>query len=218
MHVGLDAHKKNTVGFVVHADGKREGPFVLPTTRESIAKIATDWKGGEVLVEASTTGKGVVRLLRELGVHAKLVHPNALMMTLRRAKNDEADALHLAVVGQVGAAHEAYLATPYEDALRGLTRRRYDVKNRMTTLNCAHAVLARNLVQAPPGRLARESARRRWASAPGLPDNERYILQGMLREIAYLENEHNELKLRIHEARRTTRSSSCSSRSPASTP
>lgn len=200
MHIGLDAHKKQTVGFVVHADGKREGPFVLPTTRENVAKLAPTWRGGEVLVEASTTGKGVVRLLRELGIRAKMVHPNALMMTLRRKKNDEEDALHLAVVGQVGAAHEAYLATPYEDHLRGLTRRRYDVKNRMTTLNCqAHALLARNLVQPPPGRISRESGRRRWASVLGLPDHERYILQGILREVAYLEKEHDELRLRIHE-------------------
>lgn len=201
MHVELDAHKKNTVGFAVHADGKREGPFVLPTTRESVTRLAVRLQGAEVLVEASTTGKGIVRLLQEKGVKAKLIHPDALMMTLRRKKNDKEDALHIALVGQIGAAHEAYLATPYEDHLRGLTRRRYDVKHRMSSSTCqAHAVLARNLVQTPPGRLSRESARRRWANAPGLPDNKRFLLQGILREIEYLENEHNELRLKIHEA------------------
>lgn len=200
MHVGLDAHKKQTVGFVVHADGKREGPFVLQTTRENVARLATKWRGGSVLVEASTTGKGVVRLLREQGVDAKLVHPDALMMTLRRKKNDTEDALHLALVAQVGAAHEAYLATPYEDTLRALTRRRFDVKNRMSSLSCqAHAILARNLVQPPPGRPIRESARRRWATVPGLPASERYVLQGVLRELSYLDKEHEEIRLKLHE-------------------
>jgi transposase len=200
LHVGLDAHKKQTVGFVVHADGKREGPFAMQTTRESIERLAPKWRGGEVLVEASTTGKGVVRLLRDLGVNAKLVHPNALMMTLRRSKDDEEDALHIALVGKIGAAHEAYLATPYEDELRSLTRRRYDVKQRMSSLSCqAHAILARNLVTPPPGRPTRGSTRRRWENAPGLPERERYILRGVLRELDYLEKEHDEIRLRVHE-------------------
>lgn len=199
MHVGLDAHKKNTVGYVVYPDGKREGPFVVPTTRQALEHLAKKMSKGKMLVEASTSGKAVVRCLRGCGIDATLVHPNALMLTLRRNKNDKEDALHLALVGQIGAATEAYLPTEYEDHLRCLTRRRYDIVKRMTSLkNQAHAVLARNLVKQPPGKLPRESTRRRWERAEGLPEKERSVLRGLLREMAFLNGEHEELTLQLY--------------------
>jgi transposase len=149
-------------------------------------------------VEASTTGKGVVRYLRELGVNAVLVHPDALMMTLRKKKTDEEDAQHIALVGQIGAEHEAYVATPYEETLRTLGRRRRDITLRVTELQVkARAMLQRNLVPAPPGRLTRESARRRWERVEGLPAAEKLALGGILREIAFLVNELEQIKLEI---------------------
>lgn len=198
MHVGLDAHKKSTVGFVVFPDGRREGPFRFQTTRESLAQVSKKWQGGRVLVEASTTGKGVVRFLQENGVDAKLIHADALMMTLRKKKTDEEDAQHIALVGQLGAACEAYVPTAYEETLRTLGRRRRDVTTRMTELQVkARALLQRNLVPAPLGKLTRESARRRWEHIEGLPASEKFALDGMLREIAFLVTELEKLKLEI---------------------
>jgi transposase len=198
LHVGLDAHKKQSVGYVVYPDGRREGPFRFQTTRESLASMSKRWVGGKVLVEASTTGKGVVRFLREQGVNAVLVHPDALMMTLRKKKTDEEDAQHIALVGQVGAAHEAYLATPYEETLRTLGRRRRDLTLRLTELQVkARAMLQRNLVPAPAGRPTSESARRRWARVEGLPSAEKLALDGILREIAFLVEEKEKIRLEI---------------------
>jgi transposase len=198
VHVGLDAHKKSTVGFVVFPDGRREGPFRFQTTRESLAHMSKKWQDGRVLVEASTTGKGVVRCLREHGVDAKLIHADALMMTLRKKKTDEEDAQHIALVGQLGAACEAYVPTPYEETLRTLGRRRRDVTIRMTELQIkSRALLQRNLVPAPIGKLTRESARRRWERIEGLPPSEKFALDGMLREIGFLVAELETLKLEI---------------------
>lgn len=154
------------------------------------------------MVEASTSGKGVVRLLREENVDAILVHPDALMLTLRKNKNDQADAVHLAVVGQVGAAHEAYLPTSYEDALRTLTRKRYDLTERRTSLICqAHAVLARNLVKPPTDSPSSKLARKKWLEVE-LPASERIVLSSTLREMEFVENEISEIKLEVQRATR----------------
>ena len=199
MHVGLDAHKKKTVGFVVHHDGSREGPFVMQTTREGLERFAKKHPDGKVLVEASTSGKAVVRFLREQGLDATLVHPDALLLTLRRHKNDEEDAMHLALVAQLGAAKASYLPTPYEEALRCLTRRRYDLVTRITALrNEAHAVLARNLVPAPMGKMTTESTRRRWERIEGLPEAEQFILRGILREMNALIAERDNIRLELY--------------------
>lgn len=200
-HVGLDAHKKATVAFVVHADGKREGPFTMQTTKEGLTRFAKKVKGGKMMVEASTTGKAVVKHLRAHNVDAVLVHPDALMLALRRHKNDEADALHLANVARLGAAIEAYVPTEYEEKLRSISRRRRDVVCRMTALKCeAHAVLARNLVKPPAGKLPRESAIRRWERVPGLADYDRLVLQTLLREIQFLAKEEESLRLQLYAA------------------
>ncbi|MGQ0536786.1 MAG: IS110 family transposase [Methanobacteriota archaeon] len=201
MHVGLDAHKKQSVGFVVFPDGKREGPFRFGTTKENLAIMAKRWTCGRVLVEASTTGKGVVRFLRGLGVEAVLVHPDALMMTLRKKKTDEEDAQHIALVGQIGAAHEAYVPTEYEETLRTLGRRRRDMTLRLTELQVkAKAALQRNLVEAPAGRLTSEPCRRRWERLEEIPAAEKVALGGILREIAFLVGEVEAIKLEILKA------------------
>lgn len=202
MHVGLDAHKKKTVGFVVRANGEREGPFALETTKERLRDLAEKIRGGVVYVEASTSGKGVVRFLRSEGVDAVLVCADALMMTLRRKKNDQEDALHLALVGQVGAIHAAYLPTEYEDELRSLTRRRYDIVNRISSLVCqAKAILARNLVPEPPGRLANDTCRRRW-HALTLPPTEKYVLDEILQEIKWQHERLDDVRLQLQKKAR----------------
>jgi hypothetical protein len=115
------------------------------------------------------------------------------MLMLRRHKNDEADALHLAVVGQVGAVHEAYLPTPYEENLRSLTRKRYDLNDRRTSLaRQAHAVMARNLAESPTVRPTTKSARKKWLEAD-LPPVERLVLSSTIREMDSLKKNSRNL-------------------------
>lgn len=197
MHVGLDAHKKHTVGFIVHLDGRREGPFKFKTTKEELARRAGAWEGARVVVEASSTGKGVVRVLGELGVDALLVHPDALMMTLRSKKTDETDAEHLALVSRLDALRVSYTPTFYEEGLRTLSRHRRDLTHRLTQLQVmAKSVLQRNLVEAPAGRLTRLSCRRRYQNLD-LPSTEKFALKQILNEIEFVANQRDVTKLQI---------------------
>lgn len=201
MHVGLDAHKKTTTAFVVREDGKREGPFTLKTTRDGLERLAKKIGTGRMYVEASTTGKAVVRTLRELNVDAVLVNPDALLIALKRTKTDNSDAEHIAMAARMGAIKECYLPTEYEESLRCLTRRRSDIVGRLTALKKnAYAVLARNLVEPPTATLKTETSRRRWERAEGLPASERTILSGIMRETSFLQDELDAITLQIAQA------------------
>lgn len=204
MHVGLDAHKKVTVGFVVRRDGTCEPPFRLPTTKQAVQGLAEELPpNAKVYVEASTTGKAVVRELRNEGQDATLLHPDALLLTLRKNKDDDLDAEHIARVAQLGAYKTAYLPTEEEEELRSLTRHRYAVTERLTALKCrAHAILARNLVPTPPGRLDRPACRKRWEAIEDLPAADRFVLDQVLAEIAHLEDQRDAVRFAIVQAAR----------------
>lgn len=134
MVVGLDVHKKKTVGFVATGTIERGEWFECATTKEGLEGILPMLAGHKVLVEASTSGKAVVRLLRQHGADVDLVQPDVLTSMMRKTKSDKIDARDLTRVGLIGGYSTCYIPTSEEEALRSVTRHMQTLTEKATRL------------------------------------------------------------------------------------
>lgn len=192
MVVGLDVHKKQTVGFVVERDLQSGVDLRFPTTDEGLTQALPRLRGHKVLIEASTSGKAAARWLKRRGVDVDLVHADVLTTFLRRNKSDKLDARDLARIGLLGGYKTCYLPTEEEDALRSLTRHIRDTRDHASQLqNQIRAIAQRNLVPEPMGRLRNANVRARWTRL-SLPRVERIALMSKLSQLTrVLEEEEN---------------------------
>ncbi len=203
MYGGIDAHKKYTFLAVIGPEGKREPLLRVETTRDGLRDLAKQAQTLKIaIVEASTTGKIVARVLRELGVQVDLIHADALVAAVRRNKSDALDAYDLARIAMMGAYTKAYIPTPEEEELRSLTARRVDLRGKMTKITCQLKAMAQgHLLAEPPGSLDRESCRKRWMKLE-VARTDKEILESRLREYTLLHDEWETLQVSIHQVSR----------------
>lgn len=199
MVVGLDVHKKETVGFVVHELPLESGEwFSAKTTNEGLREILPRLKGERVLIEASTSGKAVTRFLRANDVDAVLVPADVLSAHMRRAKSDKLDARDLARIGLVGGYTTCYVPTSKEEDVRSIVRHVRDLRQAQSALkNQVRAIAQRNLVPAPMGSLANDAPKRRWRNLP-VPPSERLAIHGKLDLMEQAERQEETAMLELH--------------------
>lgn len=196
MVIGLDVHKKETVGFVVHGDDLDSGEwFTVPTTNEHLEDQLDLFEDHKVLVEASTSGKAVAWFLKARGVDVDLVQADVLTGHVRYAKSDKLDAQDLAKIGAFGGYKTCYIPTQEEEEIRAVVRHIHDLRKQMVRIkNQARAVLQRNLVPDPPGNLKHEHVRARWRHLE-LPEAEKRALDSKLEILERLREEDEQARL-----------------------
>lgn len=187
MVVGLDVHKKKTVGFVATGTIERGEWFECATTKEGLEGILPMLAGHKVLVEASTSGKAVVRLLRQHGADVDLVQPDVLTSMMRKAKSDKIDARDLTRVGLIGGYSTCYIPTSEEEALRSVTRHMQTLTEKATRLkNEIRSIPQRNLVPEPVGGFRSQKGQRAWLRLE-LPPFEKKALTSKLAALEHAE-------------------------------
>jgi len=118
MHVGIDAHKRSCTVCVVEEGAVRDS-FSFPTTREGVREFMEKVRGkATVVIEASTTGKVLSRMLLE----RYEVHMVAPPERKRSIKTDRRDAERIAREDMLQYVRRCYIPSPYiEEYIHELT-------------------------------------------------------------------------------------------------
>ena len=144
-----------------------------------------------VALEATTGADRIVSVLQSRGIGVVVANTRKLgAISEAKAKTDRLDARTLARLLASGLLDRVWTPDERTRMLRRLTNRRERlVRARTRAKNEAHGVLARNLCERPPRTDAFGAGGRRWLAALELPLDERFTLDGCLRQVAFLDRE-----------------------------
>lgn len=141
IHFGLDYHKKSWAIYTF--DGKVGGkPYTItkPTAEELHRRLQRTYPNGTFVgvYEAGFGGFGIVRDLKKYKIELHAVHPADVPHTdkERQQKSDPSDAMRLAKLARSGDYEAVYLPTIQEEGFRQLTRRRTDLVQSTTRVQC----------------------------------------------------------------------------------
>ncbi len=147
MIIGIDAHKLSESVCVTDNEGKIVEEYRMDNTEKEWNVFMGKYsKDSDVVVESSTTGKYVARMLRDNGFRIHLANPKALKIIFRSTKKtDKNDARNLAKIFRIGELPESYLPSREIDNIRSMIRYRRSLGEEVTAIkNRVHALLARN--------------------------------------------------------------------------
>ncbi len=147
MIIGIDAHKLSESVCVTDNEGKIVEEYRMDNTEKEWNVFMGKYsKDSDVVVESSTTGKYVARMLRDNGFRIHLANPKALKIIFRSTKKtDKNDARNLAKIFRIGELPESYLPSRKIDNIRSMIRYRRSLGEEVTAIkNRVHALLARN--------------------------------------------------------------------------
>jgi transposase len=149
MRVGIDAHKKNCTTCVFQdADALSSTPserFVFKTTMRGVAEFMEKIpEGSTIVIESSTTGKAISKLLSG----RYLVHMIAPPERKPSIKTDKRDAERIVKEDVLGYVRRAYIPSPRIEELRLIVAKQMEIGAKISAVkNQIHALLERNLLQ-----------------------------------------------------------------------
>ena len=144
MKVGIDAHKRSCTVALFEGDSVT-GSFDFPTTRQGVTGFMEKVPhGSTVVIEASTTGKVLSRMLsQKYDVH--MVAPPERKISV---KTDRRDSEHIVKEDAIGYLRRCYVPTPYIENMRSLVSRQvqtgHDISKAKSRI---HSLLEMNMVQ-----------------------------------------------------------------------
>lgn len=145
MKVGIDAHKRNCTVTLFEGDSVT-GSFDFPTTRHGVVSEFMEKvpHGSTVVVEASTTGKVLSRmLLQKYDVH--MVAPPERKISV---KTDKRDSERIVKEDSLGYLRRCYVPTPYVEEIRSLVSRQVQAGQDISKVKSRiHSLLEMNMVQ-----------------------------------------------------------------------
>lgn len=143
MEVGIDAHKKSCTVCVIQ-NGTVTDSFSFPTTREGVNEFMEKiHEKTTVILEASTTGKVLSRMLLE----KYEVHMVAPPERRRPIKTDRRDAERIAREDKLQYLRRCYIPSPHIEMLRFLVMQQIQVGRKIGRVkNQVHALLERNMI------------------------------------------------------------------------
>jgi len=143
MHVGIDAHKRTCTVCVVEEGAVRES-FSFPTTREGVREFMEKVHGkATVVIEASTTGKVLSRMLLE----KYEIHMVASPERRRPIKTDRRDAERIVREDMLQYLRRCYIPSAYIEELRFLILQQMQIGRKIGRVkNQIHALLERSMV------------------------------------------------------------------------
>ncbi len=140
--VGIDAHKKKCVAALLQDSGTET--FEFPTTMQGLSSFYEKVPDGNtVVIEASTTGKVITKLLS--GRYE--VHMVAPPERKPSVKTDERDAVRIAKEDMLGYLRRVYVPDEFTESMRDLVMQQIQVGRKISRVkNQIHALLEKNMV------------------------------------------------------------------------
>ncbi len=144
MTVGVDAHKRSCTACTFEGQIKKEF-FEFPTTAQGVRSFTTKIPEGSVIViESSTTGKVLSKLLSE----RYYVHMIAPPETKPSVKTNKRDAERIAKEDMLGYTRRCYIPSKYIEEMRCLVSRQMRIGEKISGVKSqVHALLERNMLQ-----------------------------------------------------------------------
>jgi transposase len=148
--VGIDAHKKSCTVCVFKDDdalltSTPSERFVFKTTMQGLAEFMEKVpEGSTTVIESSTTGKAISRLLSgRYNVH--MIAPPEKKQDI---KTDKRDAERIVKEDMLGYVRRSYIPSPQIEELRLVVSKQMEIAGKIAAVkNQVHALLERNLLQ-----------------------------------------------------------------------
>ena len=198
--VGIDAHKKTCTTCVFGDDVMSSPPsetFVFRTTTHGVAEFMEKVpEGSTVVIESSTTGKAISRLLSgRYEVH--MISPPERKPAI---KTDKRDAERIVKEDMLGYVRRSYIPSQQIEELRLIVSKQMEIGGKISAVkNQVHALLERNLFQSEFDDLSDifgvEGLER--LSSVELPTQERLTLAMYLEELRLYTSQHKQIESTI---------------------
>jgi transposase len=146
--VGIDAHKKSctTCVFANGVDSHPTHSFVFKTTKRGVSEFMEKVpKDSLIIVEASTTGKTLSRILLQKYVEIHMVAPPERKPSV---KTDKRDSERIVREDMLGYLRRCYIPSPYIEDMRFVVGQQMDLGEKISRVKCqVHSLLERNMLQ-----------------------------------------------------------------------
>jgi transposase len=202
--IGIDAHKRSCTVSVFESDAVLEShpneSFVFKTTKQGINEFMQKIpEGSTVVIESSTTGKTISRML--LGRYN--VHMIAPPERKPSVKTDRRDSERIVREDAVGNLRRCYVPSPYVESLRFLVSQQMQLGESITRVKSRiHSLVERNMLQSEFEDLSDlfglEGLQR--LATIELPREEATALAMHLRELSLYASQHRQLDGEIAKA------------------
>ena len=183
-------------------DGTIRENYEIENSEESWNKFVERYLSmkPEISLEQSTSGKYVARLLRDKGFSVHIADTAKLALIYNSAKkSDREDSYKLAKLLRLGELPEVHLPSEYSDDLKSLVRYRKSLGEEVTMIkNRIHALLTMHGISIDATDIfERKGMREIEGSLPKLKENERIVMEDMLKRLSDLFDRENEMENRI---------------------
>jgi len=196
MNVGIDAHKRTCTVCVIDEGAVRES-FAFPTTREGVLEFAERIPSlATVVIEASTTGKVISRMLADKKYEIHMVAPPERK---RPIKMDLRDAERIVREDMLQYLRRCYIPSAAIEELRFLVFQQIQVGRKIGRVkNQVHALLERNMVHDLDGfsDIFGVQGLRRMVEVQ-LPTQDEAALGRYLEELKLLAGHHRQLETEL---------------------
>ena len=202
MLIGIDVHKRLVNITEMEEDGTVRENYEIDNSEESWNRFTEKYISTkpEIALEQSTSGKYVARLLRDKGFSVHPADPVKLALIYNSPKkNDREDSYKLAKLLRLGELPEVHLPSEYSDGLKSLVRYRKSLGEEVTMIkNRIHALLTMHGITIDATDIfGRKGFREIEESFPKLKENERIVMEDMLKRLADLIDREREMENRI---------------------
>ena len=191
MLIGIDVHKRWVNITEMEEDGTVRENYEIENSEESWNKFTERYLSmkPEIALEQSTSGKYVARLLRDRGFSVHIADPVKLALIYNSTKkSDKEDSYKLAKLLRLGELPEVHLPSEYSDDLKSLVRYRKSLGEEVTMIkNRVHALLTMHgIIVDATDIFGRKGMREMEESFPKLKENEKIVMEDMLKRLADL--------------------------------
>ena len=202
MLIGIDVHKRLVNITEMEEDGTVRENYEIENSEESWNKFVERYLSTkpEIALEQSTSGKYVARLLRDKGFSVHIAGPVKLALIYNSPKkSDREDSYKLAKLLRLGELPEVHLPSEYSDDLKSLVRYRKSLGEEVTMIkNRIHELLTMHGIGIDATDIfGRKGMREIEGSFPKLKENERIVMEDMLKRLSDLFDRENEMENRI---------------------
>ena len=206
MYIGIDVDKNFLVFEEIDEKGETIDKGKIENSIQSLDRFARNHRG-KIALEASSYSIPIYRHLVKLGFETHMAHPGTLdKITKSSSKTDPHDASDLAQLLRTGYLPESWIADEELQSIRSLIKRRVGIGQRFSQIkNKIHGLLALNGVKEPD--CSDLFGRRGIHFLQDLRLSHKFgtVLESLLREMAYLEEERSLLESRLAEICRDER-------------
>ena len=202
MIIGIDVHKRLVNITEMEEDGTVRDNYEIENSEESWNAFTERYISTkpEIALEQSTSGKYVARLLRDKGFSVHIADPVKLALIYNSPKkSDREDSYKLAKLLRLGELPEVHLPSEYTDDLKSLVRYRKSLGEEVTMIkNRIHALLTMHGISIDATDIfGRKGFREIEESFPKLKENEKIVMEDMLKRLSDLFDRENEMENKI---------------------